>query len=97
MISAPACNTLRPNRGTSCWTETPAAAATAIENGRLVSPARITLQPSPICMYRVQTRKNIPHTTPKPNSTAIPALKLFTLNRDSSTSGDPSRRTFSRS
>jgi hypothetical protein len=91
MISAPAWSTLRPKRGTSSCTDMPAAAETAIENGTPVSPACSGVQPRPTCMYSVQTRKKIPRPTPKTVWTAMPAAKLFTLNRDSSTSGDPSR------
>lgn len=63
---------------------------TAMENGTPVRPARSGLQPRPICMYSVQTRKKMPITTPKVSCTAMPAAKLFTLNSDSSTSGEPS-------
>ncbi len=97
MTRAPAWSTLRPKRGTSCCTDTPAATDTATENGTPVSPARRALQPSPICMYSVQTRKNTPRPTPNTVCTAMPAAKLFTRNSDSSISGDPSRAPLARS
>ncbi len=39
----------------------------------------------------------MPSATPNTVCTAMPAAKLFTLNRDSSTSGDPSRAPLRRS